>query len=167
MRSTPRRLLRGIDHYRRGLFTAVRNQHSLWDRCAVVFDADHLTDGERSGVLSMFEAKSGYEKPPVFLWKAYTIEATILADRQNLGQIISSLIRQDTRAAAPPSTVSEVDREYESLRSRLTAGLNETAFLNKVNGQREQRFGDFERLIEVTTPATRPIDWDELTQTLR
>jgi predicted ATPase len=220
-------LLLCLEHYRRGIFELIRNQRSLWEKCALVFDVDYVTDRERDDIAKALQSKAGYAHTPLYLWPAYTIESTILTDRAKLGQILFELIRIDTGASPPAGVETATVSAHEALRARLFTRLDDSKFLEAIEAQRTARHGNldhglsvkalrnfklshylphakhelnagfvhhmatkvdvtdlvrevyqslgltlvtdnlFDRLIQSTTPHTRPAAWDELTRTIR
>jgi predicted ATPase len=141
-------LLLNLDHYRTGIFEAVRNQRTLWEKSALVFDADYVTDAERVAIEAALKARRGYEALPMLLWPAYTLEATVLIDVAKLAATLVELVRRDVNAPLDAAEIERVTREeFDALVERYTVRLRDGDLLKRIEGQRISRAQNLEVLI--------------------
>jgi hypothetical protein len=145
-------LLRRLDHYRTGIFETFRNHRSLWEKAALVFDADYVTAAERAAIADALQKKKGYGSLPTLLWPAYTIEATALIDLVKFTPIVGDLITLDSGTAPPAGLQAAVDAAVDGLRARLATRLTEQGFLKAIEGQRWARRKAFEEGLEIKAP---------------
>lgn len=132
-------LLLRLDHYRTGIFESIRNERTLWEKAALVFDADYVTEDERTEIESALRSKSGYQKLPIFLWPAYTIESTVLIDRARLAEHLVDLIYRDTGSAPPSDVVTALDGAWRSLLDEKRRQIDDEKLLMAIEGQRNAR----------------------------
>lgn len=132
-------LLLRLDHYRTGIFESIRNERTLWEKAALVFDADFVTDDERTEIEAALRGTSGYKKLPVFLWPAYTIESTVLIDRARLAEHLVDLIYRDTGAAPPSDVAVALDGAWRSLLDEKRRQIDDQKLLRSIEAQRADR----------------------------
>jgi len=126
----------------------VRNQRTLWEKSALVFDADYVTDAERVAIEAALKARRGYEALPMLLWPAYTLEATVLIDVAKLAATLVELVRRDVNAPLDAAEIERVTREeFDALVERYTVRLRDGDLLKRIEGQRISRAQNLEVLI--------------------
>ena len=67
------------------IFTAIRNEKTLWEKAILVFDRDFLRNEERKNLVKAFQEKMNIR---VHIWEAYTFEATILMEKNKFAQLL-------------------------------------------------------------------------------
>ena len=64
--------------YYKDLFSLMKNEKTLWEKSVLIMDKDYMTDKWRIDLEENLNKKLGI---PVFIWESYTIESTLLAEK--------------------------------------------------------------------------------------
>jgi ABC-type lipoprotein export system ATPase subunit len=82
-------IIKHIETYKH-FFSHIKNKESLWDKTVLVFDKDRLLPAHRHNLMVAMKQKLGVN---VYIWAAYTIEATILTEIDQLVTLLDKYAR--------------------------------------------------------------------------
>lgn len=129
-------LISKIKHYKE-FFQSLGCNQSIWEKCSVIVDADFLSDIQKLNLKMELTSKLGI---PVFVWKSYTIESTILSDIANIQQIITKVCDLQTVDKTTGEINIAILNSYSSIKIEKLRLLNEEIdFGRRVTGQLEAR----------------------------
>lgn len=77
-----------INHYK-SFFQIIANGHDLWNKTISVIDADYMTSEQRESLAEQLDSNI---KLPTFIWPEYTIEGSILSDKNSFVEIILKVL---------------------------------------------------------------------------
>lgn len=140
-------LLSKIKHYKE-FFESLGSNHSIWNKCSIIIDADFMTDNQKNNLKIKLEEKLNL---PVFIWKAYTIESTILSDLGTLESLISlECINQEI--IKEPTEINEfVNVAITTKRDEKLRILNDEEDLNKrISGQMQARIKNLDSNLKIS-----------------
>lgn len=121
-----------ISHYK-GFFGVIANGHNLWSKCISVIDADYMTDEQRSKLKSQLDNRLYL---PTFIWNEYTIEASLLEDKQILANIIHRILLERDKQVPLQDVTQELNKIIKMKCQNILTSLNEDVdFQMKVTGQ--------------------------------
>ena len=141
-------LLSHIRAYRE-VFRLFRNDQTLWDKAALVLDSDLLAVIADCRELQS-ELRKTLDNIPVYLWPAYTIEATILAEPDKLIQLLGNLVRRSRGSLTPAeeTRIAMLVRDaIADLAKQLRARLDGQGYLESVFDELTRRRDQFDSLM--------------------
>ena len=122
------------------VFSAIKNERSLWDKSVLCFDKDELSNEHKDLLLQKFKEKLGIEACSS---NAYTFESTLMTDFEKTAKLICLLIE---KANGNQADLSDVQgrlinnyRDYKSfLEAKLTNKYFEDAYYRYKNSKNEK-----------------------------
>jgi len=73
-----------ILHYKT-VFSAIKNNQTLWEKSVLIIDRDFLNDEHQSGLTEQFKTRMNLKAK---VWSAYTFESTLFTDIPKLSQLL-------------------------------------------------------------------------------
>ncbi|MFM9947685.1 MAG: ATP-dependent nuclease [Saprospiraceae bacterium] len=120
-------VLGGISHVLKDIlsyktvFSAIKNNKSLWDKAVLIFDRDWLNDRDKNSLPSEFEKSMGLK---TYLWNAYTIESTLMTNLTSTSRLLSKWLAGQGKTITATDIESNLVPAYQSiariLEERLT-----------------------------------------------
>ena len=149
-------LLSKIKHYKE-FFESLGSNQSIWEKCSIVIDADFMTDIQKENLKNELNRKLGV---PVFIWKSYTIEGTILIDNIKLEQLIQIECNNQSIIKTSVEISESITNSITVIKDEKLRLLNEDEELGKrVIGQMESRIKN----LDVNLNISRRRIFDEIT----
>lgn len=141
------KLISKISHYKE-FFESLGSNQSIWDKCSVIIDADYMTDTQKVKLKLELNSKL---QIPIFIWKSYTIESTILTDINVLTQIITSICNAQSIVKTPHEITTALTTEITSLKTEKLIELNDEPELAKrITGQNEARISNLDSNLSIS-----------------
>ncbi|WP_158841313.1 ATP-dependent nuclease [Polaribacter sp. L3A8] len=139
-------LLKRIKYYKE-FFESLGSNQSIWDKCSIVIDADFMTDVQKEKLKLKLESKL---KIPVFIWKTYTIEGTILLDINKLEQLMKNECTKQNITVTQQTVNSKIQESLDILKEqKLTSLDQDEKFCVKVTGQIESRIKNLHENLDI------------------
>ncbi|RTY97006.1 hypothetical protein EKM02_14475 [Flavobacterium sp. RSP49] len=140
-------LISKIKHYK-VFFSGIGNISALWNKCSIIVDSDYTTDLQKGSLKEALKRKTGLS---TFIWNTYTIESSILKDKNALSKILSTY----THSKGIIKTISEIDNviaeKYAEYVLEKTAFMdNDILFCNSVQGQIDARKANLKSSLEIS-----------------
>ncbi len=140
-------LLSKIIHYKE-FFQSLGSNQSIWEKCSIIIDADFMTDVQKEKLKNELIRKLGI---PVFIWKSYTIEGTILLDNSKLEQLISKECSDQSISKTSTEVVTAISNSINIIRVEKLRLMNEDEDISKrVTGQLESRIKNLDENLKIT-----------------
>lgn len=122
------------------VFSAIKNQKSLWEKSVLCFDKDELSNEHKDLLLQKFEEKLGIK---AYSSNAYTFEATLMTDLGKTAKLICRLIEKATGNQVDSFAVfDELSDKYNhykvSLEAKFTNKYYEDAYYRYRNSKNEK-----------------------------
>lgn len=120
------------------IFSSFRNQRSLWDKSVLIFDRDYFTTKQRETLIAALQ--TGLEIP-VYIWESYTLEATLLSERDKLDKLLVARLCKKGKGRARKQLLRLLEDEYQRLQVDLTERLQRSEYEQKIlntTGQRRE-----------------------------
>jgi hypothetical protein len=110
-----------ISHYKE-FFESIGSNQSIWDKCSVIIDADFMTDVQKVNLKDELYKKL---KIPIFIWKSYTIESTLLTDNIVLTNIITKIGVEQNKINTSMDIITQITTAVGDLRQSKLVELNQ------------------------------------------
>jgi len=157
--------LERISHYKT-VFSAIKNNQSLWEKSVLIIDRDFLNDEHQAGLAEQFETKIRLKAN---VWSAYTFESTLFTDIPKLSQLLKKWLASKNINSDIVTIENYLQITYLELEQTLRTRYNDekyeaTAqhyrnFRNKVSASNFFGDGYFTRNdIQITTIVRNHID---------
>ncbi|EYF04369.1 Hypothetical protein CAP_4633 [Chondromyces apiculatus DSM 436] len=111
-------ILKTLPQYR-SFFEQIGNGKSLWGKVVLVFDPDHLTAEQRAAMQAGLQKKL---KRPVYVWRSYTVEATVFAEPSKLKGLVHHVLQS---SAGVTTHLDDVSRRIDQALTDLVSALRE------------------------------------------
>lgn len=130
-------LISKIKNYR-VFFDGIGTTANLWNKCKIIIDADYTTQTQKSSLKTHLESKTGLK---CFIWNTYTIESTILKDKDNLVEILDNHFLKVTGNNKKAHLIKDkLEEIYSNFIEIKTMEMNNNvSFCNRVQGQIDAR----------------------------
>jgi AAA15 family ATPase/GTPase len=114
-----------IKHYKT-VFSAIKNQKTLWEKAVLIIDRDYLNDTHRAQLPAFLKTELGLT---THLWSAYTIESTLMVDLAQCARLLEKWVNvQKTGTNARSQTI---ENDLRSSYNRLKTDLEQRFDANK------------------------------------
>jgi AAA15 family ATPase/GTPase len=108
------------------VFSAIKNQKSLWEKSVLCFDKDELSNEHKDVLLQKFKQRLGIE---AYSSNAYTFEATLMTDLTKTAKLICRLIEKANGNQVDTSVLfDELNDHYSRYKTALEAKLSDKYF---------------------------------------
>ena len=74
-----------LPHYKT-IFSAIKNQQTLWEKSVLIIDRDFLNDDHQAGLAGKFETRMNLKAN---VWSSYTFESTLFTDIPKLSKLLN------------------------------------------------------------------------------
>ena len=74
-----------LPHYKT-IFSAIKNQQTLWEKSVLIIDRDFLNDDHQAGLAGNFETRMNLKAN---VWSSYTFESTLFTDIPKLSKLLN------------------------------------------------------------------------------
>ncbi len=103
----------------------------IWEKCSIIIDSDFLTRTQRIKLQNELGSKLNI---PVFIWSAYTIEATILSDKNLLSKVIE---KRCSGLEIPKYQINNsIETAFNSMKnSKLELFNTDETYMKSISGQ--------------------------------
>lgn len=126
-----------IDSYCQ-FFSAIKNEQTLWDKAALVFDRDDLLDEH----LSFFQEKLQFKYHlPHFCADAYTQESVLLTDVEKLARLLEAYYAIGPHAPLVDALRQHTDALFRNIQSRTFSNENVQRYQGSVLEKLNKNFG--------------------------
>ena len=119
-------ILKEITHYET-VFSAVKNEKTLWEKSVLFFDRDYLYDDLLNGMTKRLN-----QKLKTHTWMAYTFEATVFTDLEKLEKLLHKWLKNQHSMV---NIQSELTGNYQSMGDILRERFNENTYQEQANMQ--------------------------------
>ena len=106
-----------ISHYKT-VFSAIKNNQTLWEKSVLIIDRDFLNDEHQSGLAEQFKTRMNLKAK---VWSAYTLESTLFTDITKLSQLLKKWLTSKNIN----SDVTNIENDLQIAYSGLTQILKE------------------------------------------
>ncbi len=121
-----------ILHYQT-MFSAIKNQKTLWEKSILVIDRDYLIDKHRKSLSDDFASKL---KLKTHLWTAYTFEATLLTDLLKLASLlVRFLSKNGISLVNEQDLLNKLQANYNDIKDDLISRCDNEDFYQKETKQ--------------------------------
>ena len=94
------------------LFLSIKNEKTLWEKSALIFDKDYFTDDQAERLSKELERKL---EIPVYIWKFYTIEAVLLTDITKFATLIKKYLHSIGKEIEKSDVEITLNEEIQSI----------------------------------------------------
>lgn len=130
------KLISKIKHYQE-FFEGIGSSVPIWTKCAVIIDADFMTDSQKDTLKNELNVKLTI---PIFIWKSYTIESSIFTNKDILINSIKKISDIKGNSKTHTDVTLAVTNHFEQMKSEKIALLeSELAYANRISGQLDSR----------------------------
>ena len=106
-----------ISHYKT-VFSAIKNNQTLWEKSVLIIDRDFLNDEHQSGLAEQFKTRMNLKAK---VWSAYTLESTLFTDITKLSQLLKKWLTSKNIN----SDVTNIENNLQIAYSELTQILKD------------------------------------------
>ncbi len=129
------KLISKIKHYRE-FFEGIGSSEPIWDKCAVIIDADFMTDSQKNTLKTELKSKLSI---PIFVWKSYTIESSILTNKNILIDSIKKISDIKNNNKTQQEVEMSVTFHFEQIKNEKISLLDDLAYSTRISGQLASR----------------------------
>ena len=129
-------------------FEGIGNTSDLWPKCKIIIDADYTTNHQKNLLKDNLENKTSLK---CFIWDTYTIESTVLKDKDNLAEILTNHFLKKGYTIDIEDIKLKLSEIYTSYIQTKTLEMdNSELFCNRVQGQIDARKENLKNSLEIT-----------------
>lgn len=141
------KLLSKIGNYKE-FFSSLGASHPLWEKCCIIADADYMTDIQKNNLKNILNTKLNI---PIFIWDAYTIEATIFSDINKLENLLSAECTKQNIIKSSVEISSFITDNFQSINTNKRDLINNNPDIcNRITGQLEGRINNLYNHLEIS-----------------
>ena len=104
-----------IDHYET-VFSAIKNEKSLWKKSVLIFDRDYLDDIFLNKVLEGLRLD---KKIAANTWSAYTLESTLFSDLDKLAKLLTKWLALHEKIVNEQAFLNSLHLQYGLIKTSL------------------------------------------------
>ncbi len=140
------KLITKIKHYKE-FFEGLGCNQSIWSKCSIIIDADFMTDLQKENLKIRLSEKLGL---PVFVWSSYTIESSLITEKNILSQLIDKICQQKNIEKTLIDINSEIENSFAqiNLKKKLLLDTDEL-YSKKITGQLQGRVENLKNQLEI------------------
>jgi hypothetical protein len=107
-----------LPHYKT-IFSAIKNQQTLWEKSILIIDRDFLNDDHQSGLAGQFQTRMNLKAN---VWSSYTFESTLFTDIPKLSKLLNKWLTKKQINSDPATIQSNLQDFYDNqeLQNRYT-----------------------------------------------
>ncbi len=129
-------------------FEGIGNTPDLWVKCKIIVDADYTTTQQKNLLKQYLENKTSLK---CFVWDTYTIESTILKNKDKLAEIINNHFLVKGYTIDLEDIKFKITELYNNFIALKTNEMdNSVEFCNRVQGQIDARKENLKNSLEIT-----------------
>jgi AAA15 family ATPase/GTPase len=141
------KLISKIKHYQ-DFFEGLGCNQSLWDKCSIIIDADHMTNIQKDTLKRSLSEKLSL---PVFIWSSYTIESTLVTEKPILEQLVLKLCAKNHITKSIEEISLAIDNSIQLIiDNKLDLLNNNEDFGKKIIGQIKARLDNLNSQLRIT-----------------
>ncbi len=107
-----------LPHYKT-VFSAIKNQQTLWEKSVLIIDRDFLNDDHQAGLAGKFETRMNLKAN---VWSSYTFESTLFTDIPKLSKLVNKWL-----------TKKQINSDLATIQSNLQNLYTNQEFQNRFN----------------------------------
>jgi predicted ATP-dependent endonuclease of OLD family len=107
-----------LPHYKT-IFSAIKNQQSLWEKSVLIIDRDFLNDEHQAGLAGQFQTRMNLKAN---VWSSYTFESTLFTDIPKLSKLLNKWL-----------TKKQINSDLATIQSNLQDFYNNQELQNRYN----------------------------------
>ena len=104
-----------ILHYKT-VFSAIKNNQTLWQKSILIIDRDFLNDDHQSGIPNQFKNRMDLKAN---IWSAYTFESTLFTDVPKLSQLLNKWLAKQNINVDIEAIENYLQNGYTGLKQKL------------------------------------------------
>lgn len=140
-------LIAKIKNYK-AFFEGIGGTSDLWTKCKIIIDADYTTSTQKNILKQSLETKTNLN---CFIWDTYTIESSILKNKDELAQILSDHFFIKGHTIEVDEIKAKIIELYSLFSLNKILEMDETElFCNRVQGQIDARKENLKNSLDIT-----------------
>lgn len=129
------KLISKVKHYRE-FFEGIGSSEPIWDKCAVIVDADFMTDSQKNTLKNELNSKLSI---PIFIWKSYTIESSIFTNKNILIDSIKRISDIKNNSKTQQQVDTSVTYHFNQMKNEKILLLDDLTYSTRISGQLDSR----------------------------
>jgi AAA15 family ATPase/GTPase len=129
------KLISKVKHYRE-FFEGIGSSEPIWDKCAVIVDADFMTDSQKNTLKNELNSKLSI---PIFIWKSYTIESSIFTNKNILIDSIKKISDIKNNSKTQQQVDTSVTYHFNQMKNEKILLLDDLTYSTRISGQLASR----------------------------
>lgn len=129
------KLISKVKHYRE-FFEGIGSSEPIWDKCAVIVDADFMTDSQKNTLKNELNSKLSI---PIFIWKSYTIESSIFTNKNILIDSIKKISDIKNNSKTQQQVDTSVTYHFNQMKNEKILLLDGLTYSTRISGQLASR----------------------------
>jgi len=113
-----------LPHYKT-IFSAIKNQQTLWQKSVLIIDRDFLNDEHQAGLAGQFETCM---KLKATVWSSYTFESTLFTDIPKLSKLLNKWL-----------TKKQINSDLATIQSNLQNFYNNQELQNRYTNEKYEQ----------------------------